>query len=68
MQLEKLRVMDFAMHFVYNGAKEAALSAELALARGNRWYTGHGSGWQQDALGQVAMTLDLLSWHGRSLS
>lgn len=46
------------------GAKEAALSAELALARG--WYTGHGSGWQQDALGQVAMTLDLLSWHGIS--
>ncbi|CAE7723167.1 unnamed protein product [Symbiodinium microadriaticum] len=25
---------------------------------------GHGPGWQRDCLGQVALTLDLLSWHG----
>eukprot|EP00439_Symbiodinium_sp_Y106_P086939 s165_g37.t1 len=25
---------------------------------------GHGTGWQRDCLGQVALTLDLLSWHG----
>ncbi|CAK9086116.1 C3H1-type domain-containing protein [Durusdinium trenchii] len=41
---------------------EAALRATVALARGK--YTGHGPGWQQNALGQVAMTMDLLAWHG----
>jgi len=33
-----------------------------ALARAK--VKGHGTGWQQDAIGQVALTLDLLSWHG----
>eukprot|EP00933_Yihiella_yeosuensis_P051100 TRINITY_DN48950_c0_g1_i1.p1 TRINITY_DN48950_c0_g1~~TRINITY_DN48950_c0_g1_i1.p1 ORF type:complete len:498 (+),score=90.11 TRINITY_DN48950_c0_g1_i1:162-1496(+) len=27
---------------------------------------GHGRGWQRDALGKVALTMDLLSWHGLS--
>jgi len=45
-------------------AKEAAWRAEAALARGK--YTGHGPGWQRDALGEVALTLDLLAWHGLS--
>ncbi|CAE7255278.1 unnamed protein product [Symbiodinium natans] len=33
-------------------------------ALGYASYKGHGPGWQRDCLGQVALTLDLLHWHG----
>ncbi|CAJ1331933.1 unnamed protein product [Effrenium voratum] len=44
----------------------SASRATLALARGKT--VGHGPGWQQDALGQVALTMDVLSWHGLAAS
>ncbi|CAE8677403.1 unnamed protein product, partial [Polarella glacialis] len=42
------------------GAREAAERAIVALGS----EMGHGRGWQRDALGRVALTMDLLDWHG----